>query len=61
MRKTLTVNIDPLLNKLTPSNRGRAAGYLIASGLVLVALIARLSLAPAEAGVPFLTFFPVQC
>lgn len=58
MYKVLVMKIDALLDILTPSQRGGTTGYLIAAGLVLVALLARLEIAPAEAGVPFLTFFP---
>ncbi|MGZ8984642.1 MAG: putative bifunctional diguanylate cyclase/phosphodiesterase, partial [Methylotenera sp.] len=58
MYKVLAMKIDALLDILTPSQRGGMTGYLIAAGLVLVALLGRLEIAPAEAGVPFLTFFP---
>lgn len=50
--------IDVFLDWLTPSQRRNATGYLIASGLVLAALLGRLAIAPAESGMPFLTFFP---
>lgn len=58
MLKDLAEKVDTLLDKLTPAHRGGATGYLIASGIFLVAFAARLAIAPVEAGVPFLTFFP---
>ncbi|RFC31955.1 MAG: PAS domain S-box-containing protein [Candidatus Nitrotoga sp. MKT] len=50
--------IDVFLDWLTPSQRGNVASYLIASGLVVAALLGRLAIAPIESGMPFLTFFP---
>jgi signal transduction histidine kinase len=50
--------IDRFLDWLTPSQFGSATGYLIASGLIVAALLGRLAIAPAESGMPFLTFFP---
>jgi len=49
---------DSFLDKLVPSQRGSASGYLTASGLVLGAFFVRLAIAPLEAGLPFLTFLP---
>jgi len=37
---------------------GAAINYLIALVLILVAFLVRLAIAPVEAGLPFLTFFP---
>lgn len=50
--------IDVFLDWLTPFQRRSVTGYLIASGLVVAALLGRLTIAPAESGMPFLTFFP---
>ncbi|MEO6422521.1 MAG: histidine kinase [Candidatus Nitrotoga sp.] len=57
MNKALK-GIDVFLDWITPPQRGSTTGYLIASGLVVVALLGRLAIAPAESGMPFLTFFP---
>lgn len=58
MYKAIEIEIDGFLDKLTPSRRGGVMGYLLASGLVVGALLARFAIAPTEAGLPFLTFFP---
>lgn len=50
--------LDTFIDILTPMQRGGATGYLTASGLILVALLVRMAIAPTEAGLPFLTFFP---
>jgi PAS domain S-box-containing protein len=48
-----------LLEQLTPTKIHRGfVGYFVASWLFCVALLARLVLAPLDAGIPFLTFFP---
>lgn len=57
MNKPLKV-IDIFIDWLTPTQRRSTTGYLIASGLVVVALLGRLAIAPAESGMPYLTFFP---
>lgn len=59
MLQSLNSHIDTLLDRLTPSRRGGMTNYLAASGMVLLALIIRLAIAPAESGLPFLTFFPI--
>ena len=41
---------DTFIDILTPSQRGGATGYLTASELILVALLVRLAIAPAESG-----------
>lgn len=54
----LEVLAASLLDRLTPNRRGGMASFSIAMALLLVALLVRLLLAPIEAGLPFLTFFP---
>ncbi|MDD4927801.1 MAG: histidine kinase [Gallionella sp.] len=49
---------DRFLDRFSPSQRGKPVGYLVAVVLVMVALFGRLAIAPAESGIPFLTFFP---
>ncbi|MGZ4958707.1 MAG: putative bifunctional diguanylate cyclase/phosphodiesterase [Methylomonas sp.] len=58
MQKSLVKNIDIFFDKITPSRRGGIDGYFIASMIVVIALVVRLAIAPPEAGLPFLTFFP---
>ena len=47
-----------LVEKLIPKHRNSRVGYVIAVIIVLLALGLRLLIAPIEAGIPFLTFFP---
>ena len=58
MLKTLEIKSDTFLDLFARSQRGSAISYLIGLALVLVALLGRLAIAPVEAGMPFLTFFP---
>jgi diguanylate cyclase (GGDEF)-like protein/PAS domain S-box-containing protein len=49
---------DTYIDIFTPSQRSSVVSYLIALGLIFGALSIRLAMAPTEAGIPFLTFFP---
>lgn len=51
--------VDTLLKRLISYQRDSQLGYVIAIVLVLLGLTIRLLIAPAEAGLPFLTFFTV--
>lgn len=58
--KLFNSKVDTLLDRLCLSERGGAAGYLIAISLVLFAVLIRFEIGPQEADFPpFLTFFPV--
>lgn len=46
------------LDAIAPTRRRGVRGYLIAVAVVLGALMLRLAISPAAAGLPFLTFFP---
>lgn len=58
MYKSLEKKLDSALDKFTLSHRGNVTSYLIASALIVLSLLVRFAMAPAEAGLPFLTFFP---
>ncbi len=58
MFRALEIKVDRFLDAIIPSQRGGKVGYAIALGLVLAALWGRFAIAPTEAGLPFLTFFP---
>jgi len=51
-------NIVTLLDTIIPRQRGGITGFVLATVLVVTALLIRLAIAPVEAGLPFLTFFP---
>ncbi len=50
--------IAPLLDAYTPKRRHGAGGLLMGCLILMLAFILRLLIAPIEAGLPFLTFFP---
>lgn len=54
----MRLNIHHLFDVISQIPRGGVVGYLLASGLVCIALALRFAIAPVEAGLPFLTFFP---
>jgi hypothetical protein len=56
--KRLITNIDSFLDTFSLFQRGRIQGYFIAATMISLALVGRLAIAPVEAGLPFLTFFP---
>ncbi|MBI3286298.1 MAG: EAL domain-containing protein [Burkholderiales bacterium] len=58
MCKILKMKTDLVLNLLNALPRGGVSSYLLAMCVVLLALLLRLAIAPPEAGLPFLTFFP---
>lgn len=58
MYKTIETKVDAFVDRLIPGRRGGVTGYLIASVVILVGLFVRLMIAPIEAGLPYLTFFP---
>ncbi|WP_432744615.1 PAS domain S-box protein [Methylobacter sp. G7] len=58
MHRRLEKKIDRLLDSIALLRYGAVINYLIALVLVLVAFLVRLAIAPVEAGLPFLAFFP---
>lgn len=58
MHRRLEKKIDRLLDRIAQYRYAAAINYLIATVFVLVAFLVRLIIAPVEAGLPFLTFFP---
>lgn len=56
--KPLFNRIYTLAERVVFVQRGRVQGYLLATCVVAFALWLRLFIAPAESGLPFLTFFP---
>lgn len=58
MYKSLENRFDALLDRIVPPRRGSVTSYLTAAGLLLAATVIRASIAPVEAGLPFLTYFP---
>ena len=58
MRKHFDAYVDSALDAMSPAKKRRVQGYFVALLLVLLALAVRLLIAPVEAGIPFLTFFP---
>jgi PAS domain S-box-containing protein len=58
MLEALQRKFDSYIDWLTSFQRGGVVSYLTASLLVLTAVFVRLAIAPIEAGMPFLTFFP---
>jgi diguanylate cyclase (GGDEF)-like protein/PAS domain S-box-containing protein len=50
--------VDSYIDVITPSRRSTATSYSIALALIIGALSIRFAIAPTEAGLPFLTFFP---
>ena len=58
MHRRLEKKIDSLLDRISQLRHAATISYLIALVLVLVAFVVRLLIAPVEAGLPFLTFFP---
>ena len=64
LRKRIGKKVDHFFDRLNLSTYRNAVGryvivrYLLAIVLILLALLLRFSLAPQEAGLPFITFFP---
>lgn len=58
MYRSIEAKIDAFLDRFSHETRGAAVSYIVAIFLVLIALYARVLIAPTEAGLPFLTFFP---
>lgn len=63
-RLEVTVMLERMLASLArltcrgPSVLSRPVRYLVAAGLIAIALALRLVIAPQDAGIPFVTFFP---